>query len=213
MGQPDHFEALNEVVGNVSRETFDRLVAFEARFRQWNSRINLVADSTLADFWTRHILDSAQLVRIAPSSITRWLDLGSGGGFPGLVVAFLLPGATRIALVESNRKKAGFLSAIAGEFNLAVDVYPVRIEQAPQKVPRADVVSARALASLPTLLNLASPWLLFGGKALFHKGRDYRAEVAESRRKWRFDLIEHPSVSDPDAAVLEIFDLKSAGQI
>lgn len=204
------FDLLRTAVGgNVSRETFDRLTLFEKRFRAWNARINLVADSTLDDLWSRHIADSAQLFALAPHART-WLDLGSGGGFPGLVIAFLLKqtdGGT-IHLVESNRKKAAFLQSIAGEFDLPAHVHAIRIEDAVGRVPLPDIVTARALASLDTLLALASPWLLVGSGAFFHKGRDYRAEIEESAHNWRFDLVEHRSMVDADSVILEISGLK-----
>lgn len=207
MAQPDsRYDLLRAAAGDVSRETFHRLVEFEARFRHWNTRINLVSASTLDDFWRRHVVDSAQLVSLAPPNVKRWVDLGSGGGFPGLIIGFLIKQG-RIALVESNRKKAGFLGAMAGEFDLPVDVLAVRIEDAPERIPAADVVSARALAALPALLDLASPWLTEDATGLFHKGRDYRAEVAESTRRWRYDLVEHVSVTDEQAVILQVNQL------
>lgn len=214
MAQPDHlFDLLRGAAGNVSRETFDRLTAFEARFRQWNARINLVSASTLDEFWVRHVIDSAQLLKIAPEGAQQWLDLGSGGGFPGLILAFLIPQGSRIAMVESNRKKAAFLSAIAGEFHLPADVHAIRIEDAPQRIRRADIVTARALAGLPLLLQLAAPWLQDGATGLFHKGRDYRKEIDESTRLWRFDLLEHGSKTDPESVVLEIRNLQQVPEI
>jgi 16S rRNA (guanine527-N7)-methyltransferase len=207
VARPDlQYEVLKQAAGNVSRETFERLKAFDVRFRQWNARINLAAASTLDDLWTRHIVDSAQLLRLRPGN-GHWLDVGSGGGFPGLVIAFLLQDG-RITLVESNRKKAGFLSAMIGEFGLPAEVLAVRIEDASAKVHRADVVTARALAALPDLLSLAAPWLTTGACGLFHKGRDYRAEVSESARLWQFDLVEHVSVTDEEAVILQVDQLR-----
>lgn len=204
----DRYEILLQAAGNVSRETFDRLLQFEARFRQWNARINLASASTLDELWTRHIVDSAQLLKLSPNA-DQWLDIGSGGGFPGIVLALLLQQG-RITLVESNRKKAGFLSAMVGEFSLPAEVLAVRIEDAPAHVQRADIVTARALASLPLLLGLAAPWLTSGTRGLFHKGRDYRAEVAESARLWQFDLVEHVSVTDEQAVILQVDQLRPA---
>ncbi|TIP17266.1 MAG: 16S rRNA (guanine(527)-N(7))-methyltransferase RsmG, partial [Mesorhizobium sp.] len=147
--------------------------------------------STLDDVWRRHILDSAQLARIAPTAM-RWVDLGSGGGFPGLVLGFLLaerPGAT-IDLVESNRKKASFLQSVVGQFGLPARVLARRIDDSYPLVSAPEVVTARALTALPDLLDLAAPWLTKGARSLFHKGRDYRAEVEESAHRWTFDLVE-----------------------
>lgn len=203
------FDELCELAGPVSRETFDRLQAFEILFGKWAARINLSASSTLNDVWRRHILDSAQLGRIEPKAL-RWVDLGSGGGFPGLVMAFLLmerPGAS-IDLVESNRKKTGFLQMVCGEFGLPARIHAKRIEDTYQMIRDVEVVTARALAPLPLLLQLSAPWLQAGAKALFHKGRDYRTEVEESAQLWSFELIEHKSMIDPQSIVLEISKLR-----
>jgi 16S rRNA (guanine527-N7)-methyltransferase len=205
------WEDLQKAAGPVSRETFERLQAFEQLFLKWNRSINLAAPSTLDDVWRRHILDSAQLARIAPAAM-RWVDLGSGGGFPGLVLGFLLverPGAS-IDLVESNRKKASFLQSVIGQFNLPARVVAKRIDDSYAVVSAPEIVTARALAALPDLLDLSAPWLAKGARALFHKGRDYRAEVEESTHRWTFDLVEHPSMTDAHGVILEISDLRPA---
>lgn len=202
-------ESLQEAAGPVSRETFDRLVAFEAMFQKWNRSINLVAQSTSGDVWQRHILDSAQLAGIEPHA-THWADIGSGGGFPGLVMAFLLgdrPGAS-IDLVESNRKKASFLQTVVGQFGLPARVVARRIEDSHVVVSKPEIVTARALAPLSVLLDLSAPWLTSGARALFHKGRDYRAEVQESVNRWTFDLVEHPSVTDASGVILELSNVR-----
>jgi 16S rRNA (guanine527-N7)-methyltransferase len=201
-------EELRRVAGPVSRETFERLVAFEGLFRKWAARINLSAPSTLSDVWSRHILDSAQLLRLAPAA-THWLDLGSGGGFPGLVLAVLLADrqSAHVDLVESNRKKASFLQSTIGQFDLPARVHAVRIENAPVSIRRPDIVTARALAPLKVLLGLSEPWLSTGATALFHKGRDYSAEIEESAHEWRFDLLEHRSMIDQQSVILEIRNL------
>ena len=186
-------------------------MAFEAVFQKWNRRINLAAQSTQDDVWRRHILDSAQVARLSPAA-TRWVDLGSGGGFPGLVLAFLLAerdGAT-IDLVESNRKKASFLQAVVGQFNLPARIIARRIDDSYPLVPAPQIVTARALASLPALLELSAPWLTRGARGLFHKGRDYRSEVEESTHRWSFDLVEHASMTDPHGVILELSDLQPA---
>lgn len=209
MSGRDEFEALCDVAGPVSRETFLRLKQFEAEFRRWSARINLAAPSTLPTLWERHILDSAQLFQLEPTA-TRWLDLGSGGGFPGAIMAILLAErpAGQVELVESNRKKAAFLQSVLGGLKVPGRVHPLRIDAAVGKVAQPEVVTARALAPLSELLALAEPWLAAGAKALFHKGRDYRSEVANCHDAWRFDLIEHESVVDPASAILEISGLR-----
>ena len=202
------FDELCSIAGPVSRETYEMLLRFETTFLKWNQRINLSAPSTLGQTWQRHILDSAQLLAIEPQA-RQWLDIGSGGGFPGLVVAFLLrERGGSIDLVESNRKKTGFLQAIVGEFDLPARIHARRIEDVHKLVRQPHVVTARALASLPLLLDLAAPWLTNGARGLFHKGRDYRAEVEESAHHWNFDLVEHASTIDPQGVVLDIRNLR-----
>lgn len=204
------FVELQRVAGPVSRETFERLKAFQKLFLKWNRRINLVAGSTESELWLRHILDSAQLARLEPQA-RNWLDIGSGGGFPGLIMAFLL--ADRggfIDLVESNRKKTAFLQTVTGTFGLPARIIAQRIEVSHALVPKPDIVTARATAPLVNLLDLAGPWLTAGARGLFHKGRDYRQEVAESAHRWRFDLLEHRSLIDDDSVVLDIRNLRRA---
>lgn len=205
---------LIEIVGHeVSRETLERLEIFEKEFQKWSQRINLAAPSTLAELWRRHILDSAQLYRLKPQA-TNWLDLGSGGGFPGAILAILLidrPGG-RIELVESNNKKAAFLRAVLGGLGAPATVHICRIEDAFSLTEQPHIVIARALAPLPRLLGLASPWLdaslTNSAIALFHKGREYATEIAESSANWRFDLVEHQSKIDPSGRILEISGVK-----
>ncbi len=212
MTDPDHLE-LCRIAGDVSRETYEGLLTFEREFRRWSSRINLAAPSTLPDLWQRHILDSAQILPLAPEA-TSWLDIGSGGGFPGAVLAVLLkdrPGAS-VTLVESNRKKAAFLSTTLGLLKAPARVVPSRIEDAWALGIRPEVVTARALAPLPTLLTLAEPWLSHGARGLFHKGRDYRLELANCADEWRFDLLETRSAVDRESVILDISNLKAIGR-
>lgn len=203
------YSRLQEVAGPVSRETFDRLGFFEQVFRKWAQRINLVAPSTLDEVWERHILDSAQVVRLGGTA-QRWLDIGSGGGFPGLIIGVMMAdrAGASVDLVESNRKKAGFLQAVVGELGLPARVHARRIEDVHGVIRAPDILSARALAPLPLLLELSAPWLQAGTVALFHKGRDYRQEIADSAHQWGFDLVEHPSLTDAQGVILEIRNLR-----
>jgi 16S rRNA (guanine527-N7)-methyltransferase len=206
------FELLQKSAVDVSRETFDILKKFESELRRWSSRINLVSQGTLDEIWKRHICDCAQLPALKPDA-SSWLDLGSGGGLPGLVVAIMIrerPGA-RVDLVESNRKKASFLSSMAGHFSLPVHVHAKRMSDAEGLTPEPDIVTARALASLPDLLDLASFWLLGGATGLFQKGREYQVEIEQSAARWHFDLVQHASKSEPGGVILEISGLKPAG--
>lgn len=190
---------------DVSRETFDRLERLVALLKKWNPAINLVARSTLDDVWQRHIVDSAQIFGLAPTGATHWADLGSGGGFPGLVIAILasqLRPDLRVTLVESDKRKAAFLRTAAQELGVEAKVIASRIEEVPPL--RADVLSARALASLTVLLGFAERHLLPSGTALFPKGARHAQEVSEALAMWRFDVQNIPSLTDPEAVILQI---------
>lgn len=190
---------------DVSRETLDRLQTYEALIRAWNPRINLVSASTLAALWTRHFGDSAQLFSLAPENARLWADLGSGGGFPGLVIAILAAEARpalSVTLVESDQRKAAFLATAARTLGLSVVVRAERIETLPPL--GADVLSARALAPLDTLLGYAERHLAPGGVALFPKGATVDAELARALEHWRFSYQKEPSKTAADGVVLII---------
>jgi len=193
---------------NVSRETMDRLQVYADLLRKWNPAINLVAKSTIDDLWTRHMLDSAQIYDLAPKDAKSWIDIGSGGGFPGLVIAALAAGEgrdLRTTLVESDQRKAIFLRTVAQEMGLDVLVHAKRIDQiSPQG---ADVISARALAHLSELLVFASLHLSETGVALFPKGVKADVEVKEALASRSFVFEKFPSKTDPTAVVLRIGDL------
>jgi 16S rRNA (guanine527-N7)-methyltransferase len=199
------FDEFRFVSGSVSRETFEDLLTFEAHFRRWAARINLVGPLTLPDLWQRHILDSAQLAKIAPQAL-KWLDIGSGGGFPGAIMAVVLKerSAASIELIESNHKKAAFLQTALAQLKAPARVYAKRIEDAYGLVEQPQIVTARALAPLERLLALAAPWLANGTTGLFHKGREYRNEIIESAHSWKFDLVEHRSLIDHESVILEL---------
>lgn len=190
---------------DVSRETFEALKVYEAMVRRWNSAINLVSKSSLPDLWARHIEDSAQVLKLGPSTATVWADLGSGGGFPGLVVAILakeLRPALRVVLVEADIRKAVFLRQVVQTLGLSCTVHRERIESLAQL--EADVVSARALTALPDLLGYAEKHLRPGGVAIFPKGARFRDELSQAREIWDFDVDIEPSLADPEAAILVI---------
>ena len=189
----------------VSRETAFALERYETLFRSWNARINLAAPSTLNDFRRRHIADSLQLLDLAEPN-RQWIDLGSGGGLPGIPLGILLAEQAdgHIHLVESNRKKTAFLLTCAAQCGAAATVHSVRIEVAPERVGSVDYVTARALAPLPELLHLAGPWLNQGAVGLFHKGRDYQREIDAAKRQFRFDLTVHDSTIDSESVILRI---------
>jgi 16S rRNA (guanine527-N7)-methyltransferase len=195
----------------VSRETQERLEKFAALFLKWASKINLVAPSTTEQLWTRHIADSLQLRNIVAEPAT-WVDLGSGGGFPGIVTAILLAekGQGWVHMVESNHKKCGFLRMALIETGGRGSVHPLRIEDAQKVVKAPDVISARALAELDQLLAFSEPWATQNPlmKMVFHKGRDYQVEIEKARGRWAFDLVIHESVVEADSVILEISSLE-----
>ncbi|TCU23708.1 16S rRNA (guanine527-N7)-methyltransferase [Rhizobium azibense] len=196
---------------SVSRETQDRLEHFVALFSKWSKAINLAAPSTLADAWQRHVADSAQVFQLNPGP-KRWVDMGSGGGFPGVITAIFLAelGDGWVHLIESNNKKASFLRLALRETGARGSVHSVRIEDGPAIIPSCEAISARALADLDKLCDFAEPWMLRNenNRAFFHKGRDYAAEIAKARGRWHFDLLEHRSVVERDSVILEIFNLQ-----
>lgn len=200
---------------NVSRETEERLTIFVALFHKWAKTINLVAPSTLSDVWNRHIIDSAQIYALRPGAQT-WVDLGSGGGFPGIVTGILLAGIGDgwVHLVESNNKKAAFLRTAILETGARASVHAVRIEDAPAAIDHCDAISARALADLDLLLQFGLPWAERNPALTFflHKGRDYQREIDKAHGRWRFDLVKHASVVEPDSVVLEISKLSRQPQ-
>jgi 16S rRNA (guanine527-N7)-methyltransferase len=190
----------------VSRETAARLDRFVEIFLTWQRTLNLVSSSTLPALWTRHIADSLQLLTLAPGAKT-WLDLGSGGGFPGLVIACALAdtAAVRVDLVESNARKAAFLREAARVLCVPAVVHCARIEEfVPQWGESVDVVTARALAPLPLLLRYASPALKRGALGLFPKGQDVEAELTEAAKSWSIEAELVPSLTDPKARIVAV---------
>ncbi|MEX0405690.1 16S rRNA (guanine(527)-N(7))-methyltransferase RsmG [Aquibium sp. LZ166] len=203
----DRFAALCAVAGTVSRETFERLEAFERIFLRWADRMNLAAPSTLTDVWSRHILDSAQLAGLTKAmEIERWVDIGSGGGFPGAILGILAEGhqARSVTLVESNAKKASFLRNALAELAPSAQIICDRAENYIATHAPPDAVSARAVASLSALVSLCESWLGSRTIGFFHKGRDYRAELKLATDTWNLDLVEHKSAVDAGSVILEI---------
>jgi 16S rRNA (guanine527-N7)-methyltransferase len=189
----------------VSRETADRLDRLVALLTQWQRVKNLVAPATLAEVWDRHILDSAQLMPLLGSAKTV-ADLGSGAGFPGLVLAILGRDQTgfRVDLVESNQRKAAFLQEAVRQTGAAAAVRPQRIEDYAATAPQVDWVTARALAPLAELLVLAEPLLKTGAQALFLKGRHAEEELTEARRSWRIDAELIASRTDTAGRIVHV---------
>ena len=190
----------------VSRETLDLLDRFVATLLTWQNRINLVAAATIPEIWTRHVADSLQLLSLAPTAKV-WLDLGSGGGFPGLAIACALaeiPGA-RVHLIESNGKKSAFLREVVRATGAPAIVHQARIEQMGAKLGEPlEVVTARALAPLTELLAIAEPWLKKGAQALFPKGQDVGAELTQASKYWNIEAVLVPSKTDPKASIVSV---------
>ncbi len=188
----------------VSRET---LAGFDVWFdllRAWSPRINLVARSTMDEFWTRHALDSAQLFALAPKGATDWLDLGSGAGFPGLAMALMgrSRNKMRVTLVESNGKKAAFLRACIERTEAPADVICARIEDIPQKA--YDVITARALAPLPKLMALSGRFFGPDSCGLFPKGEHVEDELSRLTGRWHGLIERRPSVTSARGVILRI---------
>ena len=164
--------------------------------------------------WLRHIADSAQIYKITPEP-KRWIDLGSGGGFPGVITAILQTesGKGWVDLVESNHKKASFLRTALTETGARGSVHAIRIEDAAEKLRECDAISARALADLDQLLAFAEPWALRNPalRCYFHKGRDYQTEIDKARGRWAFDLVIHRSAIEPDSVILELAGCHARG--
>lgn len=194
---------------SVSRETEAALHRYVDLLVKWNKAINLVAKSTLTDIWTRHIEDSLQLTTELGTQPKLWVDLGSGGGLPGLVVAIVAQISspeTRFVLVESDLRKATFLREVSRQLSLRVTVLAERIESCPPQ--SADVLSARALAPLDQLCQYAQRHLRPDGIALFPKGDGAEAEIAAARQSWDFELDSLPSTTASSSRILKLRDIR-----
>ncbi len=200
-------------VTGVSRETLSRLDQYVLLLEKWSRAINLVARTTLPVVWSRHVLDSAQLLRIAPIEAQRWADLGSGAGLPGLVVAAVAVEQRpqlKMTLVESDERKCVFMAEAARVMGVDVDIRCERIEaHSPDPFP---IVSARALAPLPRLFTLLAPWLAQDGVALLLKGPEAARELTEASRHWHSACATIQSLTDPSGAILAVSELRRAAQ-
>jgi 16S rRNA (guanine527-N7)-methyltransferase len=194
----------------VSRETSERLERLIELLLRWSAHTNLIARSTLPMVWSRHVADSLQLLPLAPDA-KRWIDLGSGAGFPGLVIACALadePG-TEVHLVESIGKKAAFLREAAEQLQVPAVVHAVRIEDFGKNLQfKPDVITARALAPLDELLKLAHPLLRTGALGLFPKGQDVDAELTKASKSWNIEASLVPSKTNPDSRIVVVTKLR-----
>ncbi|PCH98950.1 MAG: 16S rRNA (guanine(527)-N(7))-methyltransferase RsmG [Rhodobacteraceae bacterium] len=196
---------------DVSRETLSDLERLVELLVKWNKAINLVGKSTLDQVWSRHILDSAQIWSQRPADLRTWVDLGSGGGFPALVLAILAkkdaPNAV-FHMIESDVRKCSFLRTVSRETFSKTEIHAVRIESAPDI--QADVVSARALASVDQLLSYSEKFLGISGFCLFLKGQGCVTEVENAQESWKFEFSTTQSLTDLSAQVLKVWNIARA---
>lgn len=202
-------DALADVLGRrVSRETWRRLERYETLLRAESRRQNLVSNSTLDSLWDRHILDSAQLVKFAPTGDASWVDIGSGAGLPGIVIATFVSGP--VLLVEPRRLRADFLARTVAELGLGT-----RVRVAPTKIENVtgtfDLITARAVAPLDKLLRISTHLSTRKTLWVLPKGRAAESELAEARRNWHCDATSVPSSTDPDSRILMLRNVKARG--
>ena len=196
----EHSSASN----GVSRETLAALELFSSLLLRWNRTVNLIAPRDEPRLWARHIADSLQLIPLIRQPIDRGIDLGSGAGFPGLIVA--LATSTPFDLIEADRRKAAFLREAARITGAPVRIHAVRVESA--DLPPAPLITARGLAPLPKLLDLAASFLAPGGQCLFLKGASIQTELTHAAAQWHMRVERIPSLTAPDASILRISDLR-----
>lgn len=189
---------------NVSRETLAKLDIYHSLLLKWQPKINLVSGKTLNESWSRHFLDSAQLFSLLSYPEKSIFDIGSGAGFPGLVLSVM--GASQINLVESDGRKCVFLSEVIRQTNSTAKIHNCRIESLPPETKTAAITS-RACASLDMLLDFSAPLLAEDGECLFLKGRGVEQEIEEAERNWMFHVKQHPSTVDEEGCVLRITNL------
>ena len=189
---------------SVSRETIERLEVYADLVKRWNPKINLVSRNSLQDLWTRHIKDSVQVFRCTDPN-GHWVDLGSGGGFPGLVCAIMAieeAPDVKFTLVESDQRKSAFLRTVIRECHANCRVISKRIEAI--EPLHADILSARALADLKTLISFCNRHLSSSGIALLPKGANWKKELSDAREEWKFDAEPITSLTEPQAVILKI---------
>jgi 16S rRNA (guanine527-N7)-methyltransferase len=197
---------MSQLGQNVSRETFSRLETYDALLRKWQAKINLVAKDSLQELWRRHFLDSAQLLPLLPAGNDPITDLGSGAGFPGLILAMMTE--REVHLVDSDQRKGAFLMECARAAGVLdrVKVHTTRIEAA--KAWKAPIITARALAALDQLLNWAEPYLMPQTVCLFLKGAKAEDELTLAGRSWNMAIERHGSLTDPSGVILKLTNIE-----
>jgi 16S rRNA (guanine527-N7)-methyltransferase len=196
---PDLFETITRHV-SISQETVGKLSLYHDLLLKWQSKINLIGPDTINNIWQRHFLDSLQLINHLDNLSDKMVDLGSGAGFPGMVLA--MAGARDVHLIESDARKVVFLKEAARLTRTAVTIYHCRIEDRP--IGEVKIILARACAQLDALLPLASFYFSHGTDCLFHKGKNYSKEIEDAKEKWRFEHTIFPSVTDTQGIILKL---------
>lgn len=192
---------------DVSRETESALRTYQALLLKWQKKINLISPTTMVDSWIRHFEDSAQLLPLIPTGAKTLYDLGSGAGFPGLVLAIARPDIA-VTLIESDAKKCAFLQAVSRETGAVVTVKNARIQSAVTELPVPDLVTARALAPLESLLKYAAPWAE-SATLIFPKGENWQAEIDAAKQVgWTFDYEAIPSKTEKNARILVLKNVR-----
>lgn len=189
----------------VSRETLEKLHIYYDLLLKWQPKINLISAKTLNEAWQRHFLDSAQLFRLLSDREKSIFDLGSGAGFPGLILSIM--GASEISLLESDQRKCAFLSEVIRSTNSSAKVINKRIEMLPQQ-KTIPIITSRACASLTMLFSYAYPLLTSDGECLFLKGRTAKEEMVEAQKRWLFHVEHLPSTADDEGCILQIKGLR-----
>lgn len=211
-GKIDGGKAFQAAFG-VSHETVAKFETYAALLKRWQKTINLVAPSTIDDVWHRHFADSAQLNQYMPASRGHWLDVGSGAGFPGLVLAIMASehGGTRHTFIESDTRKCAFLREAARATGVAVEIVTARIElpETTARVGEVNCVTARALAPMPRLASWVAPYFSGETTALFLKGREVASELEEAHRYWDFEYQLLPSLTDDAARIVKLSGLRA----
>ena len=192
---------------NVSRETLSRFRSYADLLVRWQASINLVSESTLRDIWRRHFWDSVQLARFIPKRSCVITDLGSGAGFPGLALSIFLD--KEVNLVDSSAKKVAFLREAARVTDANIVLHQGRIEDL--VLPKSDFITARALAPLEKLVDLAMPVLSPGGKCLFLKGARVEEELTNAKKEWKMTVRRFPSATNANGVILSIQDIARDG--
>jgi len=194
---------------DVSRETYSKLEIFQNMVLEWNNKFNLISKSSAEDIWNRHILDSLQLLNFIDDQSEKLYDFGSGAGFPGMVLAIATKEKfpnLKISLIESIHKKTIFLNEVKTKFKIDVDIYNERVENL--RIPKADIITSRAMASLEKLLNYAHTLCKKETKLLFLKGKTWEEEIKVAQLKWKFDCEAFESITDKNGRILLIKNIR-----